>query len=167
MRAVRLFRPFVPVVFAVVAAGSWAGTVEVNWINPTSFTDSGNSEFDKPHTLEALAATMQQLGTRYLPADQRLALEVTDVDLAGTVMPDTNRSGLERRVMRGRQDVPRIVLRYTLYDATGQVLTRGAETITDLDYLRRFPTRRENAQPLDYEKRMLDDWFKHRFASAG
>ena len=88
----------------------------------------------------------------------RLAIEVLDVDLAGEVrFPPRG----EVRVLRGAADWPRIRLRYTLDDASGRSAA-AEETVSDPDYLRN-PLRSYSS--LGYEKRMLEEWFRKRFAA--
>lgn len=56
-----------------------------------------------------------------------------------------------------------MTLRYTL-SAGGQATLRGEERVTDMSYTRRiadFGTR----DPLRYDKRMLQTWFRERFAA--
>jgi hypothetical protein len=66
------------------------------------------------------------------------------------------------RFVSGDADWPRIELRYTL-DAESGVPKSVHETIVDMAYLRRVFEPRYVSDPLQYEKRMLDNWFKARF----
>lgn len=142
--------------FAASAAAASAGTVEVSFVNPTSYIDAGKTQWDEKANLEALGKHLEALGQR-LPADQALKIEVLDVDLAGTVKP-----GSEVRVVRGRADYPRIHLRYTLRGAGVQ--RSGDEWVKDLDYAR-GPRGVQGSESLYFEKRMLDAWFKARFGA--
>jgi len=155
-------------VLSLAAAGAaQAGSVDVSFANSDAhrFADAGSTSWEERNNLQALAKHLESLGPRYLPAQQALKIEVLDVDLAGDVRP-SRRAGLgELRVTRGKADVPSITVRYTL-ESNGKVLRSAEETITDLDYARRGPGRRAD-DPLHAEKRMLDDWFRARFASGG
>lgn len=51
----------------------------------------------------------------------------------------------------------------TQLERNGVVLARGEEIVSDEIYLNRHGKRYPNAM-LPYEKRMLDAWFKTRFA---
>jgi hypothetical protein len=144
-----------------------AGTVEVTFVNRQSYSDAGTSTWDEDANLQILARHLQSLGQRYLPADQLLKIEVLDVDLAGTVRP--SRHGGDLRVVRGKADFPRLHLKYAI-EASGKMQRTGDEWLSDVTYTSGLPSSYRD-QPLYYEKRMLDAWFKARFvqgpASAG
>lgn len=141
------------------AAPALAGSVEVKFVDAERYADAGNSKWDEPANLKTLATHLQSLGTRYLPADQKLNVEVLDVDLAGE---KRWRRGQELRILRGRADWPRITLRYTLQDAAGNTLRQSEETVSDPAYQQRGAFGEQ--EPLRYEKQMLDDWFRKSFA---
>jgi hypothetical protein len=146
----------------VCAAGAAsAGTVDVQLINPARFSDAGNAVWEEQDNAQALARHLQALGQKWLPADHQLKVELLDVDLAGTV----RHGGREPvRVARGGADFPRLHLRYTL-QAPGQPTVSGEEHLADLDYTRR-PGQRGASEVLFYEKRMLEAWFRQRFAAS-
>jgi len=144
---------------AAAASSATAGVVEVSFIEPARFTDTGAMLWERQSNLNALAAYLQSLGQRLLPADQTLKIEVLDVDLAGDVRPFP-RAGRVLRVVRGRADWPRIQLRYTL-TADGKTLLSGEEKVADLNYMQGLDTS-HGSEPLYYEKRMLEGWFKAR-----
>lgn len=142
------------------ASAAMAGTVEVSFVDPASFADTGASQRDQDANLQTLAKHLQSLGQRMLPADQVLKIEVLDVSLAGTV----RRRGLgEVRVLRGGADFPTMHLRYTLQG--GGVQRSGDEWVSDMTYTFARSVARYR-EPLYYEKRMLSDWFKDRFAGG-
>ena len=143
----------------VSASAASAGTVNVSFIEPTRFTDAGDSQWDERANVEALGKYIQGLG-QLLPPDQVLKVEVLDVDLAGT-MTTSRRDGAPLRVVRGRADIPRMHLRYTL-EAPGQAARNGDEWITDLNYSRGI-ARYRASRPLFYETQLLQTWFKQRF----
>lgn len=137
-----------------------AGTVQVSFVEPDKFADAGRS-FDRPANLKTIETHLQDLGQRYLADGQTLSIEVLDVDLAGELRP-SRRSGTDVRVVRGGADWPRMALRYVL-EGGGLPSQRGEDRIADLSYALRGSSY-ANRDPLRYEKRMLDDWFKSRFA---
>ena len=141
------------------AFAAMAGTVNVSFLDPARYADAGNSQWDEKANLEVLGRYFQALG-QLLPADQVLKVEVLDIDLAGTVVP-SRRDGSPLRVVRGRADFPRMHLRYTL-ESPGQPARTGDEWLADLNYARAFPRYRAS-EPLGYETRMLQAWFKARF----
>lgn len=159
------FAPLAAGLFGLLAAAApaaTAGTVAVSFVNAPSFEDAGTTSWEEQANLKALAEHLQGLGRRMLPPNQVLKVEVTDVDLAGSRRP--TRLGSEIRVLRGGADWPRINLRYTL-EVDGKPVRSGEERVADLDYARGISKYRES-QSLYYEKRMLDDWFKARFADG-
>ena len=138
-----------------------AGTVEVSFLEPTRYSDAGRDPAESRRNEDTLARHLESLGERYLAAGQVLKVDVLDVDLAGTVRPSRRGIG-DIRIVRGGADAPHIRVRYALSEG-GQVVKTAEETVTDLSYLAHAnvpPT----GDPLRLEKRMLDDWFKARFA---
>jgi hypothetical protein len=146
-----------------VACAAAAGTVEVSFVNPASYIDAGGPQWDKDANLQLLQRHLQSLGPRLLPANQVLKVELLDVDLAGDLQPARIR-GEDVRVLKGKTDYPRIRLKYAL-EADGMAQGSGTEWVIDLDYAHGLPSWRE-AEPLYYEKRMLETWFKARFVDA-
>jgi hypothetical protein len=153
--------PALTVAFSLCAAGAAAqagGTVNVSFIEPDKFYDSGNNQFDKPTNLKTIESFLQDLGKRYLTDGQVLDIEVLNVDLAG--YPKPTRQG-DLRIVRGGADWPSFQLRYKLTGA-GQALKQGEERVADLNYTGHIASY-GNRDPLRYEKQMLDGWFKARF----
>ena len=146
-------------VAAAVGSVAVAGTVSVTFVNAAGFSDAGAVGSERDSHLRALAAHLEALCQRQLPADQSLRVEVLDVDLAGIVRPSP-RAGRDLRVAHGGADWPRIHVRYTLA-AGGQSIISGEERLSDMGYLAHQPGHR-NSDPLYYEKRLLDTWFKER-----
>lgn len=148
---------------AGACAAAMAGTVNVTFVDSPSFADAGVSSWDEKANLDTLATYLVQMGAKYLPADQVLKVEVLDVDLAGTVRP-SRRDGSLIRVVRGKADWPKIHVRYSL---TGPGIAKsGDEWVSDLNYARGLHTV-DMDTPLYYEKRMLQAWFRDRFAPVG
>jgi hypothetical protein len=147
----------------LAASAAMAGTVDVKFVDPASYGIQDRTRADEEATLQALAQHLQQLGARYLPADQVLKVEVQDVVLAGNVRP--SRTGVPLRIVRGNSDFPQMKLKYTL-EANGRPIRSGDEWIKDMNYSRGWQSARAS-DPLHYEKHMLDEWFRERFAPAG
>lgn len=147
-----------------VAPAASAATVEVSLRPDYRYLDAGTSRHDEAQNLQRLTRHLQQLGQQRLPADQTLQVQLVEVDLAGDTWP-THTSVHELRIARGGADFPRLTLRYALKGADGQVLRSGEDQLADMNYLRR-PELSRSTDPLRYEKRMLDDWFRARFAAA-
>jgi hypothetical protein len=146
---------------ALVSTGSAAsaGSVEVAFVQPQRYADALDSNLDATANLLALAQYLEGLGRKYLPPDQTLRVDVLDVDLAGKLQP-TRRWGLVR-VVGGRLDWPRMVVRYRL-EEHGQVVASGEEALTDMGYDLRLGSL-PGHESLEADKRMLRDWFRSHF----
>ena len=158
----------VPVFLAALLAGSRvaaAPAVEVRFVSPDRYSDA--SPFSRTIDVQArdavlaeLRQQLQLLGARFLGANDRLTIDVLDVDLAGEIR--LSREGEEKRVLDERL-LPRIQLRYTL-DRDGTTVSRE-ERVTELGYM--FDPNRcrfDGAQCR--EKVMLGVWFERTFAGA-
>jgi hypothetical protein len=148
---------------ASVTAPAWAGTANVKFVDPGRYSDAGPSGWERDDNLKVLASHLQELARRQLPEGQTLNIEVLDVDLAGEVRP--RRNGYMLRVTRGMADWPQMTVRYTLQDASGQTLRQAEDHLSDPSYQQRTMDF-SNRDPLRYEKRMLDDWFRKTFSQA-
>ncbi len=140
------------------AAGA---TVTVSFINPESYTDMGRYPEDMKTPMKEIEAHLKYLGQRYLLPNQLLKIEVLDVDLAGHL--SFSHPSHPVRILRGKADWPSMKLHYVL-EADGRVLQDRKERIADMGYLD-HPNLHYSDQSLPYEKRMLDNWFKRRFAA--
>jgi hypothetical protein len=143
-----------------LAAGAQAAAVKVSFIEPDKFLDAGDRPADREIALGGLEAYIVQLGTRMLPADMTLDVEVLDVDLAGRIQ--WLRNGQDKRIVRGGTDWPRITVRYTL-SKDGQVQASGTDRLEDMNYTLHLSSARAN-ENLYFEKRLLEEWFATRFA---
>jgi Protein of unknown function (DUF3016) len=159
-----------PIILAVVAVAGLgvstaceAGSAEVSFTHEARFSDAGASASDRASHLAQLANHLKRLAARHLPGEQKLSVELLDVDLAGSSRPWRG-TGTDVRVLRGRADWPRIELRYTL-SGDGNITRTGTESIADLNYLQRINAYGAS-EPLKHEKRMLDDWFRARFVEG-
>lgn len=140
---------------AVVPAAQAAGTVDVQWLEPATYSDAGRNASDREGAMQALGAHLQKLA-RLLPDGQTLKIQITDLDLAGAIEPA---GWHELRVLRGRADWPRMELRYAL--ASGdRTLRSGQARLQDMGY-----SMSPRSEALGYEKRMIDQWFKAEFAA--
>ncbi|MBA2961924.1 MULTISPECIES: DUF3016 domain-containing protein [Ramlibacter] len=142
-----------------------AGEVSVTFFEPEKSTDGSSitpyaTQKSRAEVQRELERHLQRLGRRHLAADESLAVEVGDVDLAGRYEPFRFRGSV--RVVR---DItwPRMGVRYTLSRA-GQVVATGQEQVSDMNYLW-TGQRYSGTDPFRYEKAMLDDWFEKRFAA--
>jgi len=152
----------IPALLLAATAAHAAGTVKVAFVEAEKFTDIGRSDSDRAANLKLLEQHLQRLGQRHLADGQTLTLEITDVDLAGSLKP-WRRSAEEVRVVKGTADWPRITLRFAL-EAQGQAVRRGEAQVADMNYAGHIATYGAS-DPLRYEKLMLDAWFKATFAA--
>ena len=153
----RFFLPLAIVPFAAAAA-----TAHVEYVNPESFTDAGRNYAgqERDDNLQRLATHIGAEAAKRLPADEKLDVWVTDVDLAGYYDP---RQPFTREVRIVKDFYPpRIKLRYRLTRADGSLVAEGERNITDRNFLTR--AQRYPLDGLGYEKTMLDNWFRQEFA---
>jgi hypothetical protein len=147
-------------VLGLSAAGvttSATAATQVVFVEPERFTDVPFSPHDREEVLARLEKHFKKLGDE-LPAGQNLKVEVLDIDLAGREHPSPAATGI--RILRGRADYPALTFRYTI-EAAGKTLQSGQERLIDLNYLQGVNAVRQS-EPLFYEKRMLDRWFRAR-----
>lgn len=136
-----------------------AGTVQVNFVKPETFTDVRDQAFSRERHVESLKRIISEVALPYVADGQTLTVDVLDVDLAGEPKPGARTHDV--RVLRGRADWPRITLRWAL-ESPGQAPQLGQAVVQDMAYLQRLqPTPLSGALP--YERRMLEEWFKTRF----
>ena len=142
-----------------------AAAAHVEFVKPESFTDAGRNYAgaERDDNLGKLARHISAAAARRLPADQRLEVWVTDVDLAGYYDP---RQAFAHEV-RIVKDVypPTINLRFRLSRADGGTVKEGERHLTDRNFLshaQRYPL-----DGLGYEKAMLDAWFRDEFREQG
>jgi hypothetical protein len=140
--------------------GAAEAAVIVTFDHPDNYADVGLYRSEAPDVLKEIERHLQRLGETYLAPGQTLKIEVLDIDLAGQERFDP-RAGVDIRVLRGRADWPSLRLRYVV-ESAGKVGDSREETISDVNYLMRPISPSEK---LAYEKRMLEEWFKARFAS--
>lgn len=166
------FRYLVPAVAASLLASHAyaAASVEVNWKDPESYTDvrasnESRSGFQK-RTFAALEKTFVKLAEA-LPDGQKLAITVTNLDLAGEVWPSSfvglgQSAASDVRLIK-RIDIPRMKFSYTLTDANGAVLKSADVSIKDMSFMDTV-NRHFNSDPYRYEKSMIEDWFDDELA---
>jgi len=136
------------------SATAMAGA-QVTFVHPDRFSDLPFAASDRERVLKDLQQHFDKLAAT-LPAGQQLAVEVTDIDLAGQVRM-TRLRGQDIRIMDGRADWPHMTLRYTITQG-GQVIKTGQDRLSDMDYQHHL-IRYSSSDTLRYEKNMLDQWF--------
>jgi hypothetical protein len=136
--------------------------VTVSYGDPDRFTDAGDRNNDPRKIMLTLERYLKQLGDRYLPPQSNLKIEVLDLDRAGR--PRMNLP-TEIRIVTGKADMPCIDIDYTL-EVDGRLSPSRHERICDPDYLRTLEPQYSEHDPLVYEKRMLEQWFRERFTKG-
>lgn len=149
-------------VLLALGASPAQATVSVEYGNPDRFTDAGDRNGDSVKVMKVLADYLKQLGQRYLPPGTDVHIDVLDLDRAGHTRMNLP-TGI--RIMSGRADPPCIEVRYTVA-LQGRTSEPRKEHVCDLNYLRSLGPGDNEMDPLVYEKRMLRDWFRERFAAA-
>lgn len=159
MRASRIVA--VATLLALLLPGAALAGVTVRFIAPERFGDQDfRSPYKREPLMKELERYLQRMGERYLRPGQTLSIAILDVDLAGRYEPFNTRFS-DIRVMRDMTP-PRVKLRYRL-EMAGRTLASAEETVADLDYLMNVQAR-NSSEWLPYEKAMLRDWFRRRFA---
>ena len=155
----RYLRPMLLAASAILslAAIHVNAAVTVNFTKPDAYIDIGFSSWEKDKVMKDLSEHFHKLGAQ-LPQGQDLKIEVLDIDLAGRIEPRFSTIGYDIRVLRGGVDWPMIQLRYSI-ESAGKVVKSGEARVADMSYLHNF-NRYNAGEPLRYEKRMLDNWFK-------
>lgn len=137
-----------------LAPAAASAAVTVTSTDPQRFIDASDRATDADRVVAELRRHLEQLGERYLPGKD-VRIELLDVDLAG----DPKRNIHDLRVMTGRGDQPCVELNLQV---AGSSPVR--ERVCDPYYMRSLGARYHADQFLVFEKRMLEHWFKQRFA---
>ncbi len=142
-----------------------AGPVTVTFVAPEKFTDVSDRHADKESNrdfiLERLKEYLEKRGPDRIAPGQKLAVTITDVDLAGDFEPWHGFRFEDTRVLK---DVypPRMTLSFILTDADGKVVKQGERKLMDSGYLLTRPGFSDD--DLRYDKGMLDNWLRTEFA---
>lgn len=156
-----IFKPLL--VVGLLATATAQAAVTVKFIKSEGFADIGRMHGRPDETLKLLEEHLQAQAGKYLTGSQDLEIEVTDVNLAGEEEPWWGARMENLRVMR-QMTIPTIDLRYKLSEG-GRLLKEGKAHVIDMSYLDRM-NRYSAGDPLRYEKRMLDSWFKDEFGAS-
>lgn len=149
---------------AETTASTAAKNIRVDYIHPEKFTDVGNSSFPseaaRASDLEQLRKHLLQRAPHLLPAQQKLSVSITDIDMAGNFESWRIRLG-DTRIIR---DVypPRIDLHFKLTDDKGMIIREGERKLRNVAFLTTAQQYRND--PLRYEKALLDDWLEVEFS---
>jgi hypothetical protein len=133
-----------------------SGDVTIEFSEPESYTDFKITPFGGESQRNYLERRMrEEIGVavnRYLPAGYQLALRITDVDMAGAFLPELGPDADNIRVLRAI-DPPRVKVEYVLADESGNVITSGEDTVSDVGYT--FTVRRPNESEVSRESELV------------
>lgn len=134
--------------------------VKISFDRPENFSDIRDgftsSEKGQAANLEGIEKYVQKQAKKYLPADQKLEVTFTNIDMAGEFEP----WGADMNDIRIIKDIypPRIDLSFRVTDQSGAVIKEGERQLRDLSFLMNL--RLNSQDPLRYEKTLLDDWMR-------
>ncbi|MBL8513263.1 MAG: DUF3016 domain-containing protein, partial [Betaproteobacteria bacterium] len=131
-RSSLVFTPLA-VALGLAASGTAMAGVNVKFTDADHFTDMPFTQWDRAEVMKQFEDHFAKLA-QSLPAGQDLKVEVTDIDLAGSV-DYTRHAGRDLRVLRGMADWPRINFKYSV-EAGGKAVKSGNATVSDMNYLR-------------------------------
>ena len=147
---------------AAPAAAPPESRVSVVFVEPQKFEDVQESSWggNSPGLLDRLRKFMCTTGEAYVPADLRLEITVTDINLAGNFEPWRGPRFDDVRIVRSIYP-PCIRLEFRLTDGKRTVVKEGKRELRDPAFQMRNPWPRDDY--LRYEKEMLRDWFRTEF----
>ena len=141
--------------------------VEVRFADLAKFSDLRNTELrderESAGLAEELRKHLEAKAPARLPPGTRLAVTITDVDMAGEFLPIPRSANRPVRIVKEAYP-PRVDLEFRLARADGHVEREGRRELRDLGFLSR--TRLPEREALAHEKALLDDWLKREFPAA-
>ena len=141
--------------------------VEIVFLEPEKFTDVRDSymgsDKGRDYTLAQIGDYIRARASALVPEGMKLAITVTDVDLAGDFEPWHGARFDDVRIVKDIYP-PRIALAFRLTDASGQVVKQGQRELRDLAFMMKLSIDRND--PLRHEKALLDDWLREDFRRA-
>ena len=142
--------------------------VDVVFFEREKFTDVkdsfSGSDKGRDATLDQLKEYLETRGVRGLLPGQKLAITITDVDLAGEFEPWRGGQWSDVRIVKDIYP-PRIALAFRLTDADGAVVKEGKRELRDMAFMMKL-TMGFRDDPLRHEKSLLDDWLSEEFRAA-
>lgn len=157
---------FFPSVLLLAAAAfspmADAGEATVTWQNPEKYTDILSDDEEQQAFQTKLFAELEKEFSKQagsLPEGSKLAVTVTDFDLAGQMRDANNKD--QMRVVIGNY-FPQMTLDYTLTDATGAVLSQQQGAVyKDQGFYDADASLRASRSSSDFyfETTMIRGWF--------
>ncbi|MDP7592145.1 MAG: DUF3016 domain-containing protein [Litorilituus sp.] len=140
---------------------AFAASSEVTWTNPDKYRDIRSGNETRKHFRERTFKNFEKHFTKLakrLPEQQKIKIDVTDVDLAGDILA----GGIERLRVIKEIYSPRLMFSYQLIDASGNLVKEEKVKLKDMSFMMHSNLKYRN-DSLGYEKKMLDDWFFDTF----
>lgn len=138
--------------------------VDVRFGELEKFTDfrltTSGEERERPDLADELRLYLVRRAPAFIPADARLEVTITDVDMAGEFRPSRRSPHSMLRVVRGVY-TPRIDLQFRLIGRDGRVLLEGSREERDPSFL--TSTRGRRDEVLAHEKALLNRWLAREF----
>jgi hypothetical protein len=119
--------------------------------------DSMGTDKGRDGILDQIREYLEQNGANYLPADLKLAITFTEIDLAGEFEPWRGPQWSDVRIVKDLYP-PRFNFSYKLTDSAGKLLKEDKVELRDLSFMMRLTPNRND--PLRFEKDMLNDWLR-------
>jgi len=145
-----------------ISQSVFAAQTKVEWVNPKSYADMRAGEQNRKAFRERTLKVLEQhlIGlAQHLPQEQTLFIKVLNLDLAGEI----DFVGARQLRILKQPYFPRATISFQLVDSHNKVLTSGEDKLKNSNFLQVNHLSYRN-KPLGHEKKMLDDWFKQRFA---
>jgi hypothetical protein len=141
-----------------------ASRISVVFIEPEKFIDARRAALEPtfPAILRELESFLIDTAARYVPADMKLSIQVTNIDLAGDFELFRGPQADRVRINKGIYP-PRIALQFRLADGGDKTIKQGERSLTDLNYQQRAAYPKEDN--LRYEKELLRDWLRDEFGA--
>lgn len=138
-----------------------AGEVSVTWSDPAKFTDIvASNSTDKAYRKsieKALSAEFKAQAAK-LPEEQKMTVNITDIDLAGEVDPIPSRAGQRVRVLKDLY-YPQLRFDYKIIGKDGStVKEQDGVTLKDAGFLSGSGNA-ASRQDFYYERQMIKTWF--------
>jgi hypothetical protein len=160
-------------IIAAIAAAGAIGTLPAaeapadearvldTFVNPEKFADVGDgymsTDKGREANVEAIREHIEKTAVRYLPEGHKLAVSITDIDLAGDFEPWHKPGAEDVRIIKDIYP-PRVDLEYKVTDAAGAVVKEGKRQLRDLSFMMKLSIRRDDMHR--YEKELLNDWMR-------
>ncbi len=158
------------IVLSMLASGyaHAEGSSEVVWFEPENYRDIRPAQETRKAYRKRVFAQLEkhiQSLAEDLPEGYYLHMKVTDLDLAGEVLPPSF-SGISQSGLTGNSHIrtvkrmyyPRIDFEFSLKDAQGSVVKEGQVSLKDMAFMDKI-TRGFTNDSLRYDKALISRWF--------